>query len=52
MHADQATGEAEETTLVDEPIGDRGPLDALVVVAAAGLALGAALAFRRIFRFG
>ena len=51
MHADQATGEPEEPAF-EEAFDERGLLDTLVVLAAAGIAVGAALVFRRIFRFG
>ncbi len=51
LHAGQAAEEpdVEATPELDE---ERGLLDAIVVVAAAGIALAAALAFRRVFRFG
>ena len=45
-------GEPEEARPAEEVFDERGLFDTLVVVAAAGIALTAALAFRRIFRFG
>ena len=52
MHADQESADAQDSASLDDELLERGFFDTLVVVAAAGIALGAALAFRRIFRFG
>lgn len=52
LHAGQATEEPGEGDAPFESEDEHGLLDTMVVVAAAGIALVAALAFRRVFRFG
>ena len=51
MHAGQAADEPDAGEAVESE-DERGLFDTIIVVAAAGIALAAALAFRRVFRFG
>lgn len=50
LHAEQSTGAPDEPVVSAESADERGLFETFVVVAAAGLALGAILTFRRVFR--
>ena len=52
LHVDQEAEELEDTRAEAEVAAERDLFETVVVVAAAGIALWLALAFRRIFRVG
>ena len=52
MHASQAEEGPGEVHSADDEAVERGLLDTLFVAVAAGAALAAIFAFRRVFRFG